>query len=218
MILYSSLPSSSVWRSVSSVSLLDSTALRHAGSPSSHITSELRYVLMASYSTAGSSLSSRLVKWSCHPYTQQQIWMSLFQKMNRAFRGCFHRCVQCRKLNKVWRACDSQVSVSVLHFSGLVSMEETLIICVSNVYILAWLLVYLTKETFYINLYNCAYNSHKTQISFHSFMNSFIFINCFILVMFAVDLASVPGRLAWGEIIPVMRWQSITPHLFTPVL
>lgn len=65
MILYSSLPSSSVWRSVSRVSLLDSTAFLHAGSPSSHITSEFLYVLIASYSTAGSSLSSRLVKWSC---------------------------------------------------------------------------------------------------------------------------------------------------------
>lgn len=64
MILYSSLPSSMMWRSASSEGMFARMALRHTGSPSWDINIFSSLAVMASYRTIGSSYSSGDVKWS----------------------------------------------------------------------------------------------------------------------------------------------------------
>lgn len=64
MILYSSLPSSMMWRNASSEGMFAKIALRHTGSPSWDISIFSSLAVMASYSTVGSSYSSGDVKWS----------------------------------------------------------------------------------------------------------------------------------------------------------
>lgn len=64
MILYSSLPSSMMWRSARSEGMFAKIALRHTGSPSWDISIFSSLAVMASYRTIGSSYSSGDVKWS----------------------------------------------------------------------------------------------------------------------------------------------------------
>lgn len=64
IILYSSLPSSIMWRSASSEGMFARMALRQTGSPSCDISIFSSLVVMASYRTVGSSYSSGDVKWS----------------------------------------------------------------------------------------------------------------------------------------------------------
>lgn len=64
MILYSSLPSSMMWRRASNEGMFARMALRHTGSPSCDINIFSSLAVMASYRTIGSSYSSGDVKWS----------------------------------------------------------------------------------------------------------------------------------------------------------
>lgn len=77
MILYSSLPSSMMWRSASSEGMLARIALRHTGSPSCDISIFSSLAVMASYRTIGSSYSSGDVKWSCGNHRLQVVLSSV---------------------------------------------------------------------------------------------------------------------------------------------